>query len=55
MAKSLNSPMVSPVGSGKVPAIAANTFVNGPKITQPQMIKFDGKSRELPGSARSAR
>jgi hypothetical protein len=48
MAKSgLNSPM-KPVATGKVPKIAANTFVTDVKLTQPQQIKFDGSSRIFP-------
>ena len=49
MAKTgLNGTIVNPVGNGKVPAIAANTFVKDVKLTQPQQIKFDGSSRVFP-------
>lgn len=47
MAKTvLNSPMVKPVGNGKVPAVASNTIgVGTPQVTQPAQIKFDGTAR----------
>jgi hypothetical protein len=47
----LNSPMVRPVGNGKVPAIANNTIgTTGVPSTQPAQIRFIGTAR-IPPSA----